>query len=104
MKKKKKKRENLNSEFFTLKLKIPNGQLRNLKIYLKSDPYKVADEFCKIYSIKESVKKKLIKNIIECQRAYLNNKKYQEMEEEEELEEEGEEFDYNAKSGYEYTQ
>ena len=104
MKKKKKKRENLNSEFFTLQIKIPNGQLRNLKIYLKSDPYKVADEFCKIYSIKESVKKKLIKNIIECQRAYLNNKKYQEMEEEEELEEEGEEFDYNAKSGYEYTQ
>ena len=100
MKKRKKGRKNIeNEEFFTLQIKIPNGQLRTLKIYLKNDPYKVADEFCKIYSIKESVKKKLVKNIIDCQRAYLNNKKYQEMEEEEELEE-GEEFDYNEISGF----
>ena len=100
MKKRKKGRKNIeNEEFFTLQIKIPNGQLRTLKIYLKNDPYKVADEFCKIYSIKESVKKKLVKNIIECQRAYLNNKKYQEMEEEEELEE-GEKFDYNEISGF----
>ena len=100
MKKKKKGRKNIqNEEFFTLQIKIPNGQLRTLKIYLKNDPCKIADEFCKIYSIKESVKKKLVKNIIECQRAYLNNKKYQEMEEEEELEE-GEKFDYNEISGF----
>ena len=100
MKKKKKGRKNIqNEEFFTLQIKIPNGQLRTLKIYLKNDPHKIADEFCKIYSIKESVKKKLVKNIIECQRAYLNNKKYQEMEEEEELEE-GEKFDYNEISGF----
>ena len=100
MKKKKKGRKNIqNEEFFTLQIKIPNGQLRTLKIYLKNDPCKIAEEFCKIYSIKESVKKKLVKNIIECQRAYLNNKKYQEMEEEEELEE-GEKFDYNEISGF----
>ena len=100
MKKRKKGRKNIeNEEFFTLQIKIPNGQLRTLKIYLKNDPYKVADEFCKIYSIKESVKKKLVKNIIDCQRAYLNNKKYKEMEEEEELEE-GEEFDFNEISGF----
>ena len=102
MRKKKERIENLrNDEFFTLQIKIPNGQLRTLKIYIKSDPYKVADDFCKIYSIKESVKKKLIKNIIDCQKAYLNNKKNKEMEEEEEVEEEGEEINNNKEiSGY----
>ena len=47
-----------------------------------------------IYSIKDSVKRKLINNIISCQKAYINNKKQEEMENErEELEEEGEYID-----------
>ena len=102
MRKKNKSRINHSKdEFFTLQIKIPNGQLRSLKIFIKSDPYKVAGDFCKIYSIKESVKQKLIKNIIDCQKAYLNNKKSREMEEEEEVEEEGEEIDNNKEiSGF----
>ena len=94
MRKRYKNKQNNNNkkdEFFTLQIKIPNGQLRVIKIYMKSDPYKVADDFCKIYSIKDSVKRKLINNIISCQKAYINNKKQEEMENErEELEEEGE--------------
>ncbi len=88
MKKKRKKNKKEKEDFFTLQIKIPNGQLRALKIYMKDDPYKVADDFCKIYSIKESIKKKLINNIINCQKAYLNDKRREEIENEEELEEE----------------
>jgi hypothetical protein len=88
MKKKNKKNKKEKEDFFTLQIKIPNGQLRVLKIYIKNDPYKVADDFCKIYSIKDSVKKKFINNIINCQKAYLNDKRRQEIEDEEELEEE----------------
>ena len=65
----KKKKE---GEYFTMKIKIPNGQERTLKINIKNDPYKIASNFCKIYSIKENVKEKLIKNIINCQNVYLN--------------------------------
>ena len=93
-KKYKNNKNNKKDEFFTLQIKIPNGQLRVIKIYMESDPYKIADEFCKIYSIKESVKRKLINNIISCQKAYINNKKQEEMENErEEFEEEGEYID-----------
>ena len=92
--KNKQNNNNKKDEYFTLQIKIPNGQLRVIKIYMKSDPYKVADDFCKIYSIKDSVKRKLINNIISCQKAYINNKKQEEMENErEELEEEGEYID-----------
>ena len=65
----KKKKE---GEYFTMKIKIPNGQERTLKINIKNDPYKIANNFCKIYSIKENGKQKLIKNIINCQNVYLN--------------------------------
>ena len=93
MKKKRKKNKKEKEDFFTLQIKIPNGQLRVLKIYMKNDPYKVADDFCKIYSIKESIKKKLINNIINCQKTYLNDKRREEIENEEELEEEEEIID-----------
>ena len=101
LRKRNKKKINENGEFFTLQIKIPNGQLRTLKIFINNDPYKVADDFCKIYSIKESIKKKLIKNIIHCQEAYLNNKNNLEMEEEEELAEDRGEI-YNNKVKNEY--
>ena len=65
----KKKKED---DYFTMKIKIPNGQERTLKINIKNDPYKIANNFCKIYSIKENGKQKLIKNIINCQNVYLN--------------------------------
>ena len=88
MRKKNKDKKKGNEDYITLQIKIPNGKLKTIKIDMKSNPYKIADNFCKIYSIKDNIKKKLIKNIIECQRAYLNSKKFLEMEEEEELEDE----------------
>ena len=77
-KNKNKKRNKSNSKdkdgFFNLQIKIPNGKMKTIKIYMNDGPYKVADEFCKIYSIKESVKQKLIRNIIKCQKAYINKR------------------------------
>ena len=79
MRNKNKKRNNKSNNknkdgFFSLQIKIPNGKMKTIKIYMNDDPYKVADEFCRIYSIKESVKQKLIRNIIKCQKAYINKR------------------------------
>ena len=78
MRNKYKKRNKSNSKdkdgFFSLQIKIPNGKMKTIKIYMDDDPYKVADEFCMIYSIKESVKQKLIRNIIKCQKAFINKR------------------------------
>ena len=63
------------NDYFTMKIKIPNDQMKNLKIYINSDPYKIANCFYKIYSIKDDVKQKLIKNIINCQSVFLKVKK-----------------------------
>ena len=72
------KKERINKEkdnnYFIMKIKIPNGQMKNLKIYMNSNPFKIANNFCKIYSIKDNTKQKLINNIIECQNYYLNVK------------------------------
>ena len=74
MRRKKIKKEE-NNDFFTMKIKIPNGQMKNLKIDINSDPYKISNDFCKIYSIKDDAKQKLIKNIINCQNVFLKVKK-----------------------------
>ena len=72
MRKKNKKKNNRNgNEFFTLQIKIPIGKLKKIKIYKDDDANKIADEFCRIYSIKDNVKQKLIKNIIKYQNLYL---------------------------------
>ena len=70
---KKDRKKEKKEECFIMKIKIPNGQMRTLKININSDPYKIANDFCKIYSIKENVKQKLIKNIINCQNICLKN-------------------------------
>ena len=72
----KKKIKKNNNDYFIMKIKIPNGQMKSIKINIESDPYKIANEFCKVYSIKENMKQKLIKNIINCQNTYLNVNKY----------------------------
>ena len=69
---KEKIKKKIKDDYFTMKIRIPNGQERTLKINIRNDPYKIANNFCKIYSIKEKGKQKLIKNIINCQNVYLN--------------------------------
>ena len=63
---------------------------RILKIYENDDPKEVAENFCKTYSVKEDVKKKLIDNIIKFKKEYMkcNDK-------ENEDEEEDENYEYN---------
>ena len=59
------------NEYFSLEIKIPNGQIKTLKIHANDDAKKIANNFCKIYSIKDSIKQKLIKNIVEYQKIYI---------------------------------
>ena len=69
-----------NTEYFNLQIKLPNGKIQTLKIYENDDPNKVVEEFCKINSVNNNIKNKLIINIENCQKEFLkknkNNNKY----------------------------
>lgn len=79
-----------NDDYFTIEVLVQNGKKRILKIYENDDPKEVAENFCKTYSVKEDVKKKLIDNIIKFKKEYMkcNDK-------ENEDEEEDENYEYN---------
>ena len=89
-----------NTDYFNLQIKLPNGKVQTLKVYENDDANKVVEEFCKIHSIDNNIKNKLIANVENCQKEFLNkdNKNYykndnisEEVEEEEGEEEEEEE-------------
>ena len=63
--------KNKNEDFFTIEIKIPNGKERTLKIYLSDDPYDIADNFCKTYCLKEEIKERLAKTILNFRNLYL---------------------------------
>ena len=81
-----------NTEYFNLQIKLPNSKIQTLKIYENDDANQVVEEFCKIHSVDENIKNKLVANIENCQKQFLNkdikndNKENQENEEEEEEE------------------
>ena len=50
------KKEDDDEYSFTMKIKIANGQMRNLKINIKSDPFKLVEEVKKNKSKKENPK------------------------------------------------
>ena len=85
-----------NTEYFNLQVKLPNGKIQVLKIYENDDANKVVEEFCKIHSVDRNIKNKLVSNIENCQKQFLNkdikkndnNKENEEEEEDEEIEEE----------------
>jgi len=58
-------------QFFTIQIKIPNGKERHIKVYLNEDPYDVADNFCKTYCLKNEVKERLAKTILNFRNLYL---------------------------------
>lgn len=60
-----------NTDFFTIQIKIPNGKERTIKVYVSDDPYDVADNFCKTYCLKEEVKERLAKTILNFRNLYL---------------------------------
>ena len=74
---------------------MPNGRTQTLKIYENDDANKIVEDFCKIHSIDNNIKNKLIANVIKCQKEYLNKDNnynyYQNDNIPEEVEEEGEE-------------
>ena len=90
-----------NDEYFSIEIKLTNGQKKLINVYENDDPEEVVDEFCKVYSIDNNVKEKLVKNIKEFQKKFLsktknteennhnnNNDEHKREEEEEEEEEE----------------
>ena len=60
-----------NEESFNVQIKIPNGKERIIRVYLSDDPYDVADNFCKTYCLKEEIKERLGKMILNYRTVYL---------------------------------
>ena len=60
-----------NTEYFNLQIKLPNGRTQTLKVYENDDANKVIEEFCKIHSIDDNIKNKLVTNILNCQKQFL---------------------------------
>ena len=89
-----------NTEYFNLQIKLPNGRTQTLKVYENDDANKVIEEFCKIHSIDDNIKNKLVTNILNCQKQFLlkgnkNESQNDEDNEEEEEEEDDEEEEEN---------
>ena len=87
-----------NTEYFNLQIKLPNGRTQTLKVYENDDANKVVEEFCKIHSIDDNIKSKLVTNIENCQKQFLmndNKNQNDEDNEEEEEEEDDEEEEEN---------
>ena len=73
--------EKSDDEDFDIDIKIPNGKIIKLKFNINDDIYQKAEEVCKIFSLNDSLKQKLIKKFEEYKNDY---KKHQEEEEEDE--------------------
>jgi hypothetical protein len=69
--------KNHKKKFFNIQIKIPGigGKERIMKIYLDDDIKNNVDTFCKIYNIKENIKEKLTKVIIDLRNDYLEKNK-----------------------------
>ena len=52
-------------EFYSIQIKIPSGKLVQLKIYESDDINQKVEEFCKIYTLNDNIKKKIINKIKE---------------------------------------
>ena len=69
--------QSYDNKYFHIKIKIPGigGKERTIKIYLDDDIEKSVDKFCKIYNLKENIKEKLTKIIIDLRNNYLEKNK-----------------------------
>ena len=80
--------ENENNEniidnvYITIDIKVPNGLLKPLKIYNKSDndTIELVNNFCRVYSMNEENKKIILNNVLQYKNAFfgrnfINNKK-----------------------------
>ena len=67
--------ENSDTEDSTIEIKIPNGKIVKFKFDINEDINKIVENFCKIYSLRDNVKQKLIKKIEEIKN-YFNQNEY----------------------------
>ena len=85
------------NEYFNLQIKLPNGKIKTLKVHENDDANEVIDEFCKIHSIEDNIKSKLVDNIKMCQKQFLmqdNDEDNENDKEEDEIEKNEEEEEY----------
>jgi hypothetical protein len=82
MKKKTKDDEKYNDDYFSIQIAIPKGKERNLRVHKDDDPYEIAEEFCRIYGLKEEIKERLAKTILKFMSIYLSKTKLNKSEEE----------------------
>ena len=52
-------------DFYSIQIKIPSGKSVTLKIYESDDINQKVKEFCKIYSLNDNIKRKIINKIKE---------------------------------------
>ena len=59
--------------YITIDIKVPNGLLKPLKIYNKSDneTIELVNNFCRIYTINEENKKIILKNVLQYKNAFF---------------------------------
>ena len=76
------KYEKSDDEDFDIDIKIPSGKIIKLKFNINDDINRKAEEFCKIFSLNDSLKQKLIKKFEEYKNFYENLQEEEEEEEE----------------------
>ena len=62
-------------QYFSIQITIPSGKERTLKVHVDDDPFEIADNFCKVYGMKDEIKERLARTIIKFMEIYLKNEK-----------------------------
>ena len=60
-----------NQEYFSIQIAIPNGRERILKIKANDNAEELAENFCKVYGLKEEIKQRLTQTIEYFMKQYL---------------------------------
>jgi hypothetical protein len=61
-------------QFIQMEIALTNGKMRVLKIHKNDDPYEVAANLAKIYSMKDEVKDRLAQTILQFVSTYLRTR------------------------------
>ncbi len=61
-------------QYFQIQITITNGKERTLRIHRNDDPYDIAANLAKIYSMKDEVKDRLAKTILQFMSTYLRRR------------------------------
>jgi hypothetical protein len=72
MKKKNNQPEKYDEDYFSIQIAIPNGKERTLRVHKDDDPSQIAHEFCLVYGLKDEIKERLSKTILNFMSIYLS--------------------------------